>query len=71
VGYEVIYEALIEVKGFLVQSLPVTPKRLCCSSCLLFDMRLIVFGLPPLAVPQLIKANKPRSIIYAVIVHEV
>jgi len=30
---EVIYEALIEVKGFLAQSFPVTPKRLCCPSC--------------------------------------
>ena len=40
----------MEVKGFLVQSLPMTPKRLCCPSCLLFDMRLLVFGLPPLAV---------------------
>ena len=43
---EVIYEALIEVKGSLVQSSPMTPKRLFSdlSSCLLFDMRLLVFS---------------------------
>jgi len=28
---EVIYEASVEVKGFELQSSPVTPKRQCCS----------------------------------------
>jgi len=37
----------------------------------LFDMRLLVLVSTALSGPQLIKANKPRSIIYAVIVHEV
>jgi hypothetical protein len=48
-----------------------TPKRLRYSSCLLFDMRLIVFRFTAVSGPQVIKADKPRSIIYAVIVHEV
>jgi len=37
----------------------------------LFDMRLNSFGFTAVCGPQLIKASKPRSIIYAVIVHEV
>jgi hypothetical protein len=37
----------------------------------LFDMRLLVFGFTAVSGPQLIRAAKPRSIIYAVIVHEV
>ena len=40
-----------------------------CSS--LFDMRLLGFGFTAVCGPQMIKANKPRSIIYAVIFHEV
>lgn len=36
-----------------------------------FDMRLLVFSFTALSGPQLSKADKPRSIIYAVIVHEV
>ena len=39
--------------------------------CLLFDMRLMVFGFTAVSGPQMIKADEPRSIIYAVIVHEV
>jgi len=39
--------------------------------CSLFDMRLLVFGFTAVSGPQLSKADKPRSIIYAVIVHEV
>src|SRR6266542_1858488 len=39
--------------------------------CSLFDMRLLVFSFTAVSGPQLIKADKPRSIIYAVIVHEV
>ena len=37
----------------------------------LFDMRLSSFSFTAVSGPQLIKAIKPRSIIYAVIVHEV
>jgi len=39
--------------------------------CSLFDMRLLVFSITAVCGPQLSKAVKPRSIIYAVIVHEV
>jgi len=39
--------------------------------CLLFDMKLTSFSFTAVCGPQQIKANKPRSIIYAVIVHEV
>jgi hypothetical protein len=42
--------------------------KIVCSS--LFDMRLL-FSFTAVSGPQLIKANEPRSIIYAVIVHEV
>src|SRR6266852_4387020 len=35
---EVIYEALIEVKGFFEHSLPLTPKRLLCSVDQLFAL---------------------------------
>jgi hypothetical protein len=38
---------------------------------LLFDMRLLVFSLTAGGGPQVIWADKPRSIIYAVILHEV
>jgi hypothetical protein len=41
------------------------------SSFLLFDMRLLVFLSTAVSGPQVIKAIKPRSIIYAVIIHEV
>jgi hypothetical protein len=34
-------------------------------------MRLLVFSFTAVCGPQVIKANKPRSIIYAVIIHEV
>ena len=34
-------------------------------------MRLLVLSFTAVSGPQLIKADKPRSIIYAVIVHEV
>ena len=34
-------------------------------------MRLLVFSFTAVSGPQQIKADKPRSIIYAVIVHEV
>jgi len=34
-------------------------------------MRLLVFSFTAVSGPQLIKADKPRSIIYAVIIHEV
>src|ERR1700730_7231908 len=37
----------------------------------LFDMRLSSFSFTAVSGPQLTKAIKPRSIIYAVIVHEV
>ena len=47
-------------------------KRLRCSiAVLLFDMRLLVLILPPLAVLKGSVAYAPRSIIYAVIFHEV
>jgi hypothetical protein len=39
--------------------------------CSLFDMRLLVLVFTAVCGPQLSKADKPRSIIYAVIVHEV
>ncbi len=39
--------------------------------CRLFNMRLLVFSFYRRSGPQLSKANKPHSIIYAVIVHEV
>ena len=38
---------------------------------MLFDMRLLVFSLTAGGGPQVIKADEPRSIIYAVILHEV
>jgi len=38
---------------------------------LLFDMRLLVFWSTAVSGPQMIKASEPRSIIYAVILHEV
>ena len=68
---EVIYEALIEVKRFLDKTPPwrqSAPDQLVCSS--LFDMRLVV-SFTAVSGPQLIKAYEPRSIIYAVSVHEV
>jgi len=34
-------------------------------------MRLLVFSFTAVSGPQLIRANEPRSIIYAVILHEV
>ena len=39
--------------------------------CLLFDMRLLVLSFTAVSGPQLSKDDKPHSIIYAVIVHEV
>ena len=38
---------------------------------LLFDMRLLVSVSTAVSGPQVIKADEPRSIIYAVILHEV
>jgi hypothetical protein len=38
---------------------------------LLFDMRLLVISITAVCGPQMIKADEPRSIIYAVIFHEV
>jgi hypothetical protein len=49
----------------------VTPVRLrALVKLLLFDMRLL-FGSTAVSGPQVIKADEPRSIIYAVILHEV
>jgi hypothetical protein len=68
---EVIYEALIEVKRFEDKTPPWRQSahdQLVCSS--LFDMRLLV-KFTAVCGPQLIKADEPRSIIYAAILHEV
>src|SRR5437016_6318446 len=68
---EVIYEALIEVKGSSAEFTRDAEAPVDVAVCLLFDMRLTVFSFTAVSGPQLIKASEPRSIIYAVIVHEV
>jgi len=71
--YEVIYEAAFEVKRFYEHTSPLTPQRLICYSLRLFALwhETVSFWFTAVGGPQLIKADKPRSIIYAVILHEV